>query len=194
MNKLKVLFVGNSYTYFNEMPKTIFYRLAAGAGYDVEVTQITKGGYRLCQFADPEDEAGKRLRETVVGARYDYAVLQEQSINPITNEEQFLSGVRDVASLISADQFILYATWGRGDGSPKLELLGLDCEQMTQGLSTAYNKAGLMIGARVAEVGKAFLEYAKNHDRSELYNSDKSHPSEIGSEVAARVILETITG
>ena len=47
MKNLKVLFVGNSYTYFNEMPKTIFYRLAAEAGYDVEVTQITKGGLKF---------------------------------------------------------------------------------------------------------------------------------------------------
>ena len=193
MKKLSVLFVGNSYTYYNEMPKKIFLSLATEAGYDIEVTQITKGGYRLCQFADPNNEEGIRLREAIRGVHYDYAVLQERSVNPIKNEEQFLDGVRDVMSLISAEQFVLYATWGRNDGSIKLEELGLSTEEMTDRLSEAYNKAAVMFGARVAEVGKAFSAYAAEHDRSELYNPDNSHPSEIGSRIAARVIFDLIS-
>ena len=92
MKKLKVLFVGNSYTYFNEMPKEIFTKVAAGADVEAEVTQITKGGHRLCQFADPCDEHGARLREAINGSHYDYAVLQEQSHTPISNEAQFMEG------------------------------------------------------------------------------------------------------
>ena len=98
----------------------------------------------------------------------------------------------ELMSLISADRFVLYATWGRNDGSPDLERLGLSCEEMTEKLSSAYNKAGGLFGARVAEVGKAFLKYAENRDRNELYNPDCSHPSEIGSEIAARVILDCL--
>ena len=194
MKKLCVLFVGNSYTYCNQMPKVLFAELASEVGYEVEVTQVTKGGYRLCQFADPTDEWGMQLREAIDGAHYDYAVLQEQSLNPITNETQFLDGVRDVMTLISADQFVLYATWGRNDGSPDLKRLGLTCEEMTEGLSAAYNKAGQLFGARVAEVGKAFLAYAEEHTRDALYIEDNSHPSQIGSAIAARVILESMIG
>ena len=192
MKKLKVIFVGNSYTFYNEMPKSIFSRLVIDAGYEIELTQITKGGYRLSQFADANDTEGARLREAIRGAHYDYAVLQEQSINPITNESQFLDGVRDVTSLISADQFILYATWGRNDESADLKKLGISREEMTEKLSVAYNKAACLFGARVAEVGKAFLEYSKDHDKNELYNADNSHPSEIGSEIAAQVIFDSM--
>jgi hypothetical protein len=42
---------------------------------------------------------------------------------------------------------------------------------------------------RVAEVGKAFLDY---EPRNDLYDEDRSHPSAIGSRVAASVIFETV--
>lgn len=190
VKKLRVLFVGNSYTYFNKMPHTFFVDEAKAAGYDVESTEITAGGYRLCQYADPENNHGKRLRATIDGQHYDFAVLQEQSLNPIKDEAQFLAGVEGVKVLIDADKFILYATWGRNDGSPQLEELGLTREEMTEKLSLAYNKAGQIYGMDVAEVGKAFLAYAENADKDELYNPDKSHPSPLGSSIAAKVIWE----
>lgn len=187
--KLNVLFVGNSYTYFSNMPNVAFKEVAEKAGYEVDVTSITSGGYRLCQFADPTNEHGIRLREAIEGQHYDYAVLQEQSLNPIRNEEEFLKGVEDVVAMINADKFVLYATWGRNDGSKDLDDLGLTREEMTEKLSIAYNKAADLCGARVAEVGKAFLEYSKDHNKDDLYNPDKSHPSAFGSEVAAGVIF-----
>lgn len=190
--ELNILFVGNSYTFFNQMPEVAFTQVAQEAGIKVNVTSVTRGGYRLGQFANPENEEGKRLRETVGGIRYDCAVLQEQSINPIINEADFLRGVSDVMSLICADSFVLYATWGRNDGSPTLNELGLTREEMTERLSVAYNKAAGQTGARVAEVGRAFLEYAEKYGKDELYNPDKSHPSAVGSALAARVIFEKI--
>ena len=192
MNKraTRVLFVGNSYTFYNDMPEKIFSELASNAGYEVDVTSITRGGYKLCQFADPENAEGVRLRETIRGVHYDCAILQEQSLNPIKNEEEFLEGVKAVTSLIDADKFVLYATWGRNDESPDLADLGLTREEMTERLSRAYNKAAELCGADVAEVGFAFLEYSRSNNKDELYKPDHSHPSALGSEIAARVIFE----
>ena len=187
-----ILFVGNSYTYYNQMPQMAFTQLAEAEGYKVIVASVTRGGYSLSQFADPENEEGKRLREVIKGNRYDYAVLQEQSTKPITNEAEFIQGASDVMDLICADEFILYATWGRNDGCPMLAELGLSREEMTEKLSAAYNSAGNKLGVRVAEVGKAFWEYSKCHDKDELYDPDKTHPSALGSEIAARVIFKKI--
>lgn len=184
---LNVLFIGNSYTYYNDMPEAYFKRLLSDAGYDASVTAITKGGAYLSQYADPEHEQGIRLRDTVDGQHYDVCVIQEQSINPIKDEQSFLGGVRDVAALVDAEHFVLYSTWGRNEGSPKLWELGLTREEMTERLSDAYNKAGKLYGMTVAEVGRAFLAY---ESRDALYSEDMSHPSPIGSELAARVIFE----
>ena len=190
-NNLRVLFVGNSYTYYNEMPQAAFTELATAAGFEVEVTAVTQGGYKLCQFADPENEHGKRLRDAIAGKHFDCAVLQEQSMNPVKDERQFFAGIEGAKKLISADRFILYATWGRNDGSPDLVDLGLTREEMTEKLSAAYNRAGEHYGMAVAEVGKAFLAQP---DKDALYDPDMTHPSAVGSEIAARIILEQIIG
>ncbi len=190
--KLSVLFVGNSYTYFNDMPYNAFTEAARLDDYDIEVTEITCGGYRLCQFANPEDAEGKRLREAIQGKRYDCAVLQEQSTTPIKDEALFLAGVSSLKELISADRFVLYATWGRNDGSEDLVYLGLTREGMTDKLSAAYNKAGRLYDMKVAEVGKAFLAYSVDYNKDELYDPDGSHPSAKGSEIAAKKIWEQV--
>ena len=49
---MKILFIGNSATYFNDMPTAIFAPMCEAAGYDVEVTAITKGGYCLAGHVD----------------------------------------------------------------------------------------------------------------------------------------------
>ena len=43
MKKISVLFVGNSYTYFNDMPH-MFAEICRSSGADVEVTMLTHGG------------------------------------------------------------------------------------------------------------------------------------------------------
>lgn len=184
-----ILFIGNSYTYYNDMPESYFKKAAEKAGYDVTVTAITKGGAYLYQYADNDYEQGKQFRQKTIGRHYDVAVIQEQSLNPLRNEDGFLDGVRDMRTLINADHFVLYATWGRNEGSLQLEELGMTREEMTEKLSIAYNKAAKLYDLRVAEVGKTFLRY---EPRDDLYDQDGSHPSTIGSKIAARVIFEAM--
>ena len=185
-----ILFIGNSYTYYNDMPEIYFKKAAQEAGCHVTVTAITKGGAYLYQYADPEHELGKRLRREIRGKKYDVVVIQEQSVNPIKDESSFINGVRDIKALIDAKHFVLYATWGRNIGSATLDELALTREEMTEKLSIAYNKAAKLYDMRVAEVGKAFLDY---EPRNDLYDEDHSHPSDIGSRIAARVIFETVS-
>ena len=189
METFNILFVGNSYTYYNDMPEIYFKKIAEDSGYNVAVTAVTMGGAYLYQFADGEYEQGKMLRQKISGQHYDIAVIQEQSINPITDESGFLNGVGNIKALIDAKRFVLYATWGRNVGSSTLDELGLTSEEMTERLSIAYNKAAKLYSMRVAEVGKAFLQY---EPRKDLYDQDHSHPSPMGSMIAARVIFETV--
>lgn len=189
-----ILFVGNSYTFYNDMPNSIFAKMARDAGIDVNVTAVTKGGYYLSQFADPKNEHGKRLRDTVAGKKYDCVILQDQSLNPVKNESAFIESVGKMKELLSenASRFVLYATWGRKKGSPQLLELGLDTEEMTKALSKAYRKAGERFGMDVAYVGDEFLRYSAEHPDADLYNPDLSHPSELGSKLAAKVIFSVI--
>lgn len=191
---MKILFIGNSYTFFHEMPEKIFAPLARERGMEVEVTSVTRGGWFLRKFADPENEEGKRLREVIAGKHYDCTVLQEQSCNPVRDRADFLRSVGAMRELLlpHTDHFVLYATWGRCEGSETLSELSLSSAEMTERLSAAYREAGQTWDMTVADVGLAFAAYARTHQARELYDPDLSHPSPLGSRIAAETILTAV--
>lgn len=193
--KKKILFIGNSYTYYHDMPEQIFAPMAKEKGFDFDVQAVTHGGYKLEWFADPENEEGKRLREVVEGRHYDCIVLQDHSLSTIENPGAFFGGIRSLKTLLEdkTDKFVLYGTWARKPGCETLELIGMTNPEMTRHIAEAYDEAGQRFDMTVAHVGKAFAAYSQAHPDAELYFEDLHHSSVLGSTVAAQVILEAIT-
>ena len=199
--ELNVLFIGNSYTYYHDMPSTYFFTLAAKAGYRVRATAITKGGYTLERFADPDDEYGKKVAEALDeknAGKYDYVILQEQSKRPALDDgrPKFFEAVSILCEKIRAigAEPILYSTWGRKVGSDELDAEGWTNESMTWRLAAAYSAIGEKLGIKVAHVGLAFFDVNTNSPDVELYESDKSHSSALGSYLAAATILAKMLG
>lgn len=190
-----ILFIGNSYTYYNDMP-AMFEKIAGKMGYQVEVTAITKGAHKLSQFADPTDEYGEKVEKALTGTKkYDYVVLQEQSYLPATkNASAFYDAVRNLSERIrkTGAKPLLYATWGRKTGSSTLTENGWTNESMTWKLAAAYQIIGDELEIPVAYVGLAFFDVYKNQNSLELYNDDKSHPSATGSYLAAATLFAKI--
>ena len=52
---MRTLFIGNSHTYYNDMPR-IFKDVGAENGIEMQVTMLTKGGMGLDYHAENEDE------------------------------------------------------------------------------------------------------------------------------------------
>ena len=182
----KILFIGNSYTYVNDLPQT-FAEIATAAGLSVAVSSVTKGGWTLEKHADPDDECGARVYAAFAEEKFDYVILQEQSYRPIVNFPLFASAVEKLVSMARANGAtpILYATWGRAEGCPLLEELGMTNATMTDALAKAYADVGKQNGARVVHVGKAW-QAAKSAD---LYHADLSHPAPAGTYLAALSFL-----
>ena len=191
-----ILFIGNSYTYTNDMPRVFFEKMAESCGYDVRVTAITKGSYTLEKFADTADPYGGRVMAHLsTPGSYDYVILQEQSLRPITEPEKFHAAVSDLESRIRAigAQPVLYATWGRQTGSDKLAELGLTNESMTWKLAAEYAAVGAELDIPVIHVGAAFYD-VNTTTGIELYNEDLSHPAAKGSYLAALTLFCGIFG
>ena len=191
-----VLFIGNSYTFYNDMPTAYFQPMATACGYDVKVTTITKGAYTLEKFADPGDVYGGIVANALSGStHYDYVIIQEQSARPAVNTPAFYDGVRALVSRIReiGAQPVLYATWGRKDGSDKLTEYGMTSEEMTWKLAAAYDAIAEELDIPVAHAGIAFRQ-VYTQSKIELYNSDKSHPSPVGSYLAAMTLFCEILG
>ena len=191
-----ILFVGNSYTYYSDMPTKIFAPIANSAGVKVNVDSITKGGWWIWDHANSEDEMGKLVDAAFKKTKYDYVILQEQSTLPINDPGCFYDGVRNMFKKVQANGAtpILYCTWGRKTGSETLTNNGWTHQSMTWKLAAAYTAIGDEVGIDVAYVGLAFNDvYTNNPALTNLYADDLTHPSYSGSYLAALTIFTEIT-
>lgn len=191
---IKILFIGNSYTYYNDMP-VIFENIANAAGANVTAESITMGSHRLYMWADPADTEGAKVYEALSAqSDYDMIVLQEQSTYPINHYDDFLSGAQTLANEIAKTQtdcrIYMYETWG----SPKYGPNHGGIPEMEMKLRTAYENAAAAIGAEVSYVGKAFTYVYENHKDIDLYQSDDTHPTYVGSYLSACVHAAAMLG
>jgi hypothetical protein len=187
---MKILFIGNSYTYYNDMP-ALLESLLRENGYDATVHSVTKGGRKLYKNLIEGDEYNEKIVGLVRENCFDILFLQEQSYLAIVDAECFENAVGGLKALVNAGRTVLYATWGRKSGCPLLSELSLSSDEMTDALCTAYQNAARAFDSEVSPVGLAFKSLS---GKLELYCDDMSHPSYVGSAVAAIVHYRTITG
>ena len=188
---MKILFVGNSYTYFNDMPAK-FLALCNESGVDAEVWSVTKGGYSFAHYLSEENEKGIEFRTRLAERRYDYIVLQDQSVRPAEHTESFLESAHKLCAMVRENGAtpVFYQTWGRREGSEVLEKHGWTHAEMHALLKAAYTRAAEENGAELVYAGDAFRRaYA---DGIEVYHTDGTHPSDAGSGVIARAFFDTL--
>ncbi len=182
---MRILFLGNSFTFFNDLPQLVASLLNA------EVGRSLRGGAYLYQHLDPADELYTQTNQLLTEDKWDYVVLQDQSQGPITHLAQFREAVASLCPKIKASgaKPLLYETWAYREGSNTLASTGLTFDAMQQALTDGYAAAARDFGALVAPVGQAFCK-ARRH--TDLYCEDDYHPSAEGSRIAAQVIADTI--
>ena len=173
---MRVLFIGNSHTYRNDMPAR-FQEMCADYGMDVEVTLLAKGGMGLDYHAvEPQ------TRFNILFGGYDVVVLQHTA-HPMGDLEAMRQGARTIHGWISqaGSRAVLYQTWAaRGD------------EGAQPAMSKAYFDLGKELHIPVAPVGDVWQKERREHPEVELFCEDGSHASPAGSQLIARVIFETI--
>lgn len=195
LNRMKrILFVGNSFTYYNDLP-AMFESVAKAAGLDIEARMVTKGGWYLNRFADPQDEMGQKLREAYAQEKWDYVVLQDQSFNPAKNSRDLVESAKIIREMMNCgEQMLMYQTWSYQAGSEKLAATGLTYKEMHDALKNAYQAAADAIGGVCVPVGDAFSECFRRHPEIGLYCADAFHPSPEGTYLAACSFYAAISG
>lgn len=182
---MRILMLGNSFTFTNNMPQVLA-RLTGA-----EVVYHTRGGARLSEQINPKAKLGARTQAALANEHWDYVVLQEMSHGPITAPGSFFSSVEQLCRQIRENGAvpILYATWAYQKGGAKLTAKGWDYDEMAHKLSEAYRKAARENNALIADVGQRFYELSNTQS---LYAADGVHPNELGSRIAAETIGLTI--
>ena len=195
---LRILFVGNSLTYQNDLPR-MFAGLAKSRGHDVQYDVYAPGGYRLSQHAtDP------RLLEKVNRGGWDVVVLQEQSQMPAMPRERLEREVYPFAQTLSQRiragspraRIAFYQTMARRNGDaptfPDLPEVGT-YEGMQKRINAAYAHMARDNRGVLVAVGAIWEKARKQHPALPLY-ADDVHPSFIGTYLAACVFYATLFG
>lgn len=182
---MRILMLGNSFTFTNNMPQMLSQLTGA------EVVSYTRGGARLTEQLNLRTEMGARTQAALAHGHWDYVVLQEMSHGPITAPERFFSSVEQLCGQIRTGGGVpvLYATWAYQKGGAKLKAKGWDYDEMFRKLSEAYHKAARENHALIADVGRRFYELS---DIMDLYAADGLHPNERGSRIAAETLAAVI--
>jgi hypothetical protein len=185
---LRVLFIGNSYTYFNNAPE-IFAELSRAAlpERQVETRMVAVPGETLLALWERSE-----ARQALVSSRWDYVVIQDQSLlgeglrdgKFVVNSPSLLHwGVRLFDGEIRATgaRTVVLQTWARrteAGHQPDLDY--------------AYDSVAREIKAILAPVGRVWERVRKDDPEVNLYSSDGSHPSSVGSYVLACTLLSVL--
>lgn len=140
---------------------------------------------------NPKTKMGKRTQEALQNEKWDFVILQEMSNGPITSEASFLENAEKLCEKIRENgaKPVFYATWAYQRGGKKLEIFGMDYDEMYQKLYEAYHLAADRNHTLIADVGKKFYELS---DKVNLYADDGCHPNEKSSQIAAEIIAEVL--
>ena len=84
MTKLRILMLGNSFIFANDLPSVLAELI------DAEVVHHTRGGARLAEQLNPGTKMGGLTQAALQNEKWDYVILQEMSNGPITFKESFL--------------------------------------------------------------------------------------------------------
>jgi len=178
----KVLFVGNSYTYYNDGVDFHLQKMlradSSSDSINYVMDKIAVGAYTLqAHFNDP-------LTITKIKSqKWNTVVLQEQSTRPINNPALFseYAGKLDGEIKKANARTMLYMTWANKDVPEDMD-----------SLEASYQVVGKQLNAPVAPVGKVWEYIQKTYPQIELYISDNKHPTLSGTYTVACVFYYTM--
>ncbi len=186
----RVLFIGNSYTYYNNMPSLVN-SLANSVGDTIIHDSHAPGGETFQGHASNSTALSK-----IQQGNWDFVVLQEQSQRPSFPIQQVENSVFPYAKELvnkirqsnPCTEPVFYMTWGRKNGDPtNCQFYAPLCtyEGMDDLLRERYEIMADSNAALLSPVGAVWRYIRTNHSSIELYDADESHPNLAGSYAAA---------
>ena len=179
-DEVQVLFIGNSFTYYHELPKMVAELAKAGKQRPLRFEQVTPGGYTL----EKHWKDGKALAK-IQARKWDFVILQEQSQAPLTKRDAMFDHAKKFDAEIKkqGSKTILYMTWAM-QNKPEGQAA----------ISKAYLDLSKELKAQLAPVGNAWEAALKADKNLMLHDKDKLHPNTTGTYLAACVMYATIYG
>jgi hypothetical protein len=196
---LRVLFLGNSYTFYNNLPQLV-QSLSSSAGKTLIIDSNMPGGMTVSGHVNDATSIAK-----ISQGIWDYVVIQEQSQIPTIDFYRYndmYPAMNDLKALVEqfnpCTRIITYMTWGRRFGGMQCDPTNTYCSpafvdfnHMQDSLTSAYTEISDILNIQCAPVGVTW-QNVLNDTTLILHSNDNSHPNIDGSYVAALSIYSSI--
>jgi hypothetical protein len=196
---LRVLFLGNSYTSYNNLPQLV-QSLSSSAGKTLIIDSNMPGGMTVSGHINDATSFSK-----ISQGNWDYVIIQEQSQIPTIDFYRYNDMYPAMSDLkVLVEQFnpctriITYMTWGRRFGGMQCDPSNTYCSpnfadfnHMQDSLTSAYLEISELLDFQCAPAGVVWQNII-NDTTLVLHSTDNSHPNLDGSYVAACAIFSSI--
>lgn len=179
---LRVLFVGNSYIYYNNLPQMVSL-LSDSLNTKLICKKSTFGGATLGDHWN--SRKGLRTREILAKEKFDIIIIQDNSMWPLEHGDSVLMYGKLFCDLIKSKNATpyIYNTWSR-ETTP----------QTQSAINKTYETLALQTQSVLVPVGSVWAEAKAQKPTVQLYMSDESHPSWHGTFLTALCFVKKITG
>lgn len=180
----KVLFIGNSHTYMNDMPELTRRMIEDTTGESCEVFMLAYSARPLKWHLEEEYFA---VRFNILHGGYDYCVIQEQA-HPMPPEKDTVECADRIIKLCkeAGTTPILFETWTE-KAKPENQA------EMNRRYSAIAEQQGVLL-APIGEVWERVLNMLSDIPEADLYYRDGAHASAVGDYLVATVLTKVITG
>lgn len=181
-DSLRILFVGNSYTFVSNMPHLVSL-ISDNTNVKLITSKSTAGGATLSDHWN--GTKGLKSKEAIRSGKYDIVVLQDHSMQTIRNKNEFLKYSKKLSDLAKAFGVkpYLYVTWARQKVPQYQEII-----------TKAYKEASKKNDCELIMVGEAWKLARKLRPDIQLFMSDGSHQSDLGAFLTALVFVNNFSG
>jgi len=180
--ELKVLFVGNSYTYGYNLAHIVSI-ISEETPVKLNTRKSVIGGASLKEHW--EGGRGLDTRRMIAEGDYDIVVLQDFSMSAMNSPDTSLKYIRLFSEFIRSHgaRPCLYQTWAREK-----------VPQFQDEIDAMYEKAARDNDAIRVPVGPAWELAMDLRPSVDLFTSDGSHPNELGCMLTASVFVRVLSG
>ncbi|MEO9870832.1 SGNH/GDSL hydrolase family protein [Ekhidna sp.] len=175
----KILFVGNSLTYTNNLPELVSNE-AKIRGIKLKNTMLAYPNYALVDHLK-DGEVQKRIRN----GKFDYVIVQQGPSSQEEGRRMLLESGKTLKMLCKQNgtQLVFFMVW-----PSQTYYYTFD------GVIRNHREVATQNDAILCPVGEVWKDYFESQKDYSLYGSDGFHPSPKGSRLAAKVIIDTIFG
>ncbi|MEO9485567.1 MAG: SGNH/GDSL hydrolase family protein [Ekhidna sp.] len=173
----KILFVGNSLTYTNNLPSLVEQE-AKSRGLKVKTISLAHPNYAIIDHWNDGE-----VQKYIKSQKYDYLVVQQGPSSQSEGRRMLIEDGNKLQKLCeqSGVKLVYFMVW------PSRKYY-----HTFDGVIKNHKEAAEKNGAILCPVGEAWKSYFENTNDYSLYSSDGFHPSPKGSRLAAEVIVDTL--